>query len=162
MRKLTIIKTDLILSIFCFILLLSFSSLYAQDKYPNETEKKINADIDKVLMQVNFLKAKIEKLKQVIVSNKDLIMEDNMKNMHVNDKIAQLAIETTDLSNTFINIANYLNEISTTKELVENDETRKNLIKMISDLRSMLNSLESFISNIEESQTILNKHLIKE
>ena len=43
-----------------------------------------------------------------------------------------------------------------------NDETRKNLIKMISDLRSMLNSLESFISNIEESQTILNKHLIKE
>ena len=141
---------------------LVISSLYAQDKYPNETEKKINADIDKVLMQVNFLKAKIEKLKQVVISNKDLIMEDNMKNMHVNDKIAQLAIETTDLSNTFINIANYLNEISTTKELVENDETRKNLIKMISDLRSMLNSLESFISNIEESQTILNKHLIKE
>ena len=141
---------------------LVISSLYAQDKYPNETEKKINADIDKVLMQVNFLKAKLEKLKQVVISNKDLIMEDNMKNMHVNDKIAQLAIETTDLSNTFINIANYLNEISTTKELVENDETRKNLIKMISDLRSMLNSLEGFISNIEESQTILNKHLIKE
>ena len=121
-----------------------------------------HADIDKVLMQVNFLKAKLEKLKQVVISNKDLIMEDNMKNMHVNDKIAQLAIETTELSNTFINIANSLNDVSNSKELVENSDTRNNLVQMISDLKNMMISLESFISNIEESQTILNRHLIKE
>ena len=123
--------------------------------------RSLKRDLESLEKRANQLVSQSDKLAQVIFSNENLIMEENMEKMHANKNMVLLIQYGYDLSISINKITNQLSIIAESKEVVNNPDTYSNLTDMISDIDKIILSAESFISSIKDSQEILNNHLTK-
>ena len=147
-------KRNFIISI-VFILPLLYTTNIAQNG------NSLKKDLENLEKRANQLVSQSDKLAQVIFSNENLIMEENMEKMHANKNMVLLIQYGYDMSISINKITNQLSIIAESKEVINNSDTYSNLTDMISDIDKIILSAESFMSSIKESQEILNNHLIK-
>ena len=147
-------KRNFIISL-VFILPLLYNTNIAQNG------NSLKKDLENLEKRANQLVSQSDKLAQVIFSNENLIMEENMEKMHANKNMVLLIQYGYDMSISINKITNQLSIIAESKEVINNPDTYSNLTDMISDIDKIILSSESFMSSIKESQEILNNHLIK-
>ena len=110
---------------------------------------------------LGLLKSKITKLGITLKSNENLVLKKEMKSMHAIDQFISLTTLINNVTKDVDIVLQQLNIMANTNELIENEETKKNLKLLTDNTGTIINGLNEMIYNIEESQSILNKHNVK-
>ena len=110
---------------------------------------------------LELLKSKITKLGITLKSNENLVLKKEMKSMHAIDQFISLTTLINNVTKDVNIVLQQLNIMANTNELIENEETKKNLKLLTDNTGTIINGLNEMIYNIEESQSILNKHNVK-
>ncbi len=110
---------------------------------------------------LELLKSKITKLGITVKSNENLVLKKEMKSMHAIDQFISLTTLINNVTDDVDIVLQQLNIMANTNELIENEETKKNLKLLTDNTGTIINGLNEMIYNIEESQSILNKHNVK-
>lgn len=110
---------------------------------------------------LELLKSKITKLGITLKSNENLVLKKEMKSMHAIDQFISLTTLINNVTKDVDIVLQQLNIMANTNELIENEETKKNLKLLTDNTGTIINGLNDMIYNIEESQSILNKHNVK-
>lgn len=110
---------------------------------------------------LEFLKSKITKLGITVKSNENLVLKMEMKSMHAIDQFISLTTLINNVTDDVDIVLQQLNIMANTDELIENEDTKKNLMLLTDNTGTIINGLNEMIYNIKESQRILNKHNVK-
>ena len=84
-----------------------------------------------------------------------------MESMHAIDQFIALASLTINVTDDVDKILQHLKIIAATDKLIQNNDTRMNLQKLIGNTGIIINGLDRMIINLENSQKILNEHNAK-
>lgn len=141
--------------------LFNITPALAQNVENSSSGNSIIEVINAQLKTLELLKSKITKLGITIKSNKNLVLKNEMKNMHAIDRFISLTALINNLTKDVDIVLQQLNIMANTDELIENEDTKKNLMLLTDNTGTIINGLNEMIYNIKESQRILNKHNVK-
>lgn len=145
-----------------FLISVPAISIFAQES--NNVSANSNEFIDTLDIQIQKLerlKIKVSKLQLIVRSNKDLVMKKEMESMHAVDQFIALASLIINVTDDVDKILQHLKIVANNSKLIQNDDTRMNLQKLIGNTETMINGLDGMIISLEESQKILNEHNAK-
>ncbi len=145
-----------------FVLLVLSNSVFAQDSSNFQANSNSVIEIlNRQTLEVEKLKFKINKLLLIVKTNKNLVLKNEMKNMHGINQFISLTVLlekiTTQLEQIFIQ----LHTMTNTEELIRNEDTLNNLMALIDNTKLIKNGIDEMVRNIEESQRILSEHNAK-
>ena len=138
-------------------ILLGFYPLSGQDNQHKEVQD-VDIKMDELIKRANSLRSKSEKLKLMINSNENFVMDENMEGMHARDKVIELTNELSSLVNSLGDISSSLNDILSSDEVLDNEETSENFSAMFFNLNTLIDEADNFLINIEQYQEILRTH----
>jgi hypothetical protein len=153
-----ILKIVFLISLFS---LLNITSTLAQDVKKSNSSNSIIEVINAQTKTLESLKSKITKLDVAVKSNENLVLKEEMKSMHAIDQFISLTTLINNVTNDVDAVLQQLSIMANTNELIENNDTNKNLELLIKNTGTIINGLNEMINNIEESQKILIKHNVK-
>ncbi|GBD87288.1 hypothetical protein BMS3Abin03_01216 [bacterium BMS3Abin03] len=137
-------------------------SVFAQESNNASTNPGHYIDtLDLQIQKLGKLKIKIDKLQLTVNSNKYLVIKKEMESMHAIDQFIALASLTINVTDDVDKILQHLKIIAATDKLIQNNDTRMNLQKLIGNTGIIINGLDRMIINLENSQKILNEHNAK-
>lgn len=152
------LKVVIFVSLFA---LLNITPALAQNVENSSSGNNIIEVINAQSKTLELLKSKITKLEVTVKSNKNLVLKKEMKSMHAIDQFISLTTLINNVTKDVDIVLQQLNIMANTNELIENDDTKKNLKLLTDNTGTIINGLNEMIYNIKESQRILSKHNVK-
>ncbi len=114
--------------------------------------------LESQLQQIEQLQTKSGKLELTVKSNRNVVLKNDMKNMHAVNQLVSLSLLINNMTKELKDVLAQLREMADTDELMNNEDTRNNLMSFTKSTNVIIEGLNEMISNVESSQDILNRH----